>query len=64
MAHDFNNMLSVILGHTELALDTAGLSASLSGRLQSIREAVQRSTDLTQQLLACAARPRRRGCST
>ncbi len=56
VAHDFNNMLSVILGHTELALDTAGLSASLSGRLQSIREAVQRSTDLTQQLLAFARR--------
>ena len=56
VAHDFNNMLSVILGHTELALDTAGLSATLSGRLQSIREAVQRSTDLTQQLLAFARR--------
>jgi PAS domain S-box-containing protein len=56
VAHDFNNMLSVILGHTDLALDTADLTEPLRERLEGIREAVQRSTDLTQQLLAFARR--------
>ena len=54
VAHDFNNMLSVILGHTELALLSLAPSQPLFPRLQNIREAAQRSADLTQQLLAFA----------
>ena len=56
VAHDFNNMLSVILGHTELALKTLDPAQPLFGRLQNIREAAQRSADLTRQLLAFARR--------
>jgi len=54
VAHDFNNMLSVILGHTELALQQTAPGEPLYGRLQSIQEAAQRSADLTRQLLAFA----------
>ncbi len=54
VAHDFNNMLSVILGHTELALHSLNPAQPLYSRLQNIREAAQRSADLTQQLLAFA----------
>jgi PAS domain S-box-containing protein len=54
VAHDFNNMLSVILGHTELAMNQMDQAQPLFGRLQDIRRAAQRSADLTRQLLAFA----------
>ena len=56
VAHDFNNMLSVILGHAELALHTLDAQHPLATSLQHIRDAAQRSADLTQQLLAFARR--------
>jgi PAS domain S-box-containing protein len=54
VAHDFNNMLGVILGHCELALEKLNASDPLHGDLVSIRAAAQRSADLTRQLLAFA----------
>jgi CheY-like chemotaxis protein len=54
VAHDFNNMLGVILGHCELAMEKVNASDSLHGDLVSIRAAAQRSADLTRQLLAFA----------
>ncbi len=54
VAHDFNNMLGVILGHAELALEQASPSQPLYQDLQEIRKAAQRSADLTRQLLAFA----------
>ncbi len=54
VAHDFNNMLSVILGYAELALDTLDPQQPLFVSLQNIRKAARRSADLTQQLLAFA----------
>jgi PAS domain S-box-containing protein len=54
VAHDFNNMLGVILGHTELALDEPGLPPSLQATLHEIRAAAERSATLTRQLLAFA----------
>jgi two-component system, cell cycle sensor histidine kinase and response regulator CckA len=54
VAHDFNNMLGVILGHSELALEKVNASDSLHNDLVSIRSAAQRSADLTRQLLAFA----------
>jgi PAS domain S-box-containing protein len=52
VAHDFNNMLSVILGYTELI--TAGLldGDPLLGPLTEIKKAATRSRDTTSQLLA------------
>jgi len=54
VAHDFNNMLSVILGRTELALSGADPAQSLHGDLEEIRKAALRSADLTRQLLGFA----------
>ncbi len=54
VAHDYNNMLSVILGYTELALDRTEPSSPLSADLQEILQAAKRSADITRQLLAFA----------
>jgi C4-dicarboxylate-specific signal transduction histidine kinase len=54
VAHDFNNMLGVILGHTELAQDQVAKTEPLFEDLEEIKFAAQRSADLTRQLLAFA----------
>ena len=54
VAHDFNNMLGVILGHTELAMDKIGPDQPLYANLREIRKAAERSANLTRQLLAFA----------
>ena len=54
VAHDFNNMLGVILGHAEIALDQVDPAQPLHADLQEIRNAANRSADLTRQLLAFA----------
>jgi two-component system, cell cycle sensor histidine kinase and response regulator CckA len=56
VAHDFNNMLSVILGNAELALRRGDLDLRIRHSLSGIRLAAQRSAELTQQLLAFARR--------
>ena len=53
VAHDFNNMLAVILGRVELAVTHAG-SAEVRDDLLEIRDAAQRSAELVRQLLAFA----------
>ena len=54
VAHDFNNMLGVILGHADLALGRLKDVRQLHKDLTAIREAAERSADLTRQLLAFA----------
>ena len=54
VAHDFNNMLGVILGHAEMALEEIHPPHPLFTNLQEIRKAAIRSGDLTRQLLAFA----------
>ena len=56
VAHDFNNMLGVILGQTEMALETLDPTLPLHASLCQIRGAALRSADLTRQLLAFARR--------
>lgn len=56
VAHDFNNMLNVILGYTEISLEQLSSSEPLYANLQNIRKAAERSADLTRQLLAFAGR--------
>ena len=54
VAHDFNNMLGVIMGHVEFALRETPKDAPLHEDLQEILKAAARSADLTRQLLAFA----------
>ncbi|MBM9518458.1 PAS domain S-box protein [Desulforhopalus vacuolatus] len=54
VAHDFNNMLTVILGYTEAAMEEIDPSEPLYSNLQEIRNSAQHSADLTKQLLTFA----------
>ncbi|MBI5895360.1 MAG: response regulator [Desulfobacterales bacterium] len=56
VAHDFNNMLGVILGYTEMAIAKTPPDQSLHDYLKEIFDAAQRSADITRQLLAFARR--------
>ncbi|MBF0204890.1 MAG: PAS domain S-box protein [Desulfamplus sp.] len=54
VAHDFNNMLTVILGTTEIVMDQVDRNNPIYEELQEIRNAAMRSSNLTRQLLAFA----------
>lgn len=54
VAHDFNNMLGVIIGHVSLGLMKIDSTDSLYNNLVEIERAAERSADLTRQLLAFA----------
>jgi PAS domain S-box-containing protein len=56
VAHDFNNMLNVILGHANLGLRRTDQPERLAASLREILAAAQRSRDLTRQLLAFSRR--------
>lgn len=56
VAHDFNNMLSVIMGYTEMALEKVRPSDPLHADLSEINMAGRRSMEITRQLLAFARR--------
>jgi PAS domain S-box-containing protein len=54
VAHDFNNMLQTIIGHSDLAIDKIGPESPVRDNLLEIRKAARRSADLTRQLLTFA----------
>jgi PAS domain S-box-containing protein len=54
VAHDFNNMLSVIIGNAYLALEESKQNPALQAHIEEISKAAERSADLTRQLLAFA----------
>ena len=54
VAHDFNNMLGVIIGNAELAWSDMAPAATARDNIQEILKAAKRSTDLTRQLLVFA----------
>ncbi len=54
VAHDFNNMLTVILGYAGIAMKKVELDNNLRCYLEEILKAGQHSADLTRQLLAFA----------
>lgn len=56
VAHDFNNMLNVIMGQAELALDQVERGDPVRDALKEIFEAGGRSAEITRQLLAFARR--------
>jgi len=54
VAHDYNNMLGVIIGHAELGLAELGAESPVSDDLEQILKAAQRSADITRKLLGFA----------
>lgn len=56
VAHDFNNMLAVILMRAEMALQLVDALSPLHRHLTEIYKTAQRSADLTRQLLGFARR--------
>ncbi len=51
VAHDFNNILSAILGYTELSLMHPGLPAPVQSNLNHIIKASERAKGIAQQIL-------------
>ncbi len=54
VAHDFNNMLNVILGRAQIAAMKIPSNSQAFADLQEIEQAARRSAELTRQLLAFA----------
>ncbi len=54
VAHDYNNMLGVILGYADLAMEKVAPSEALHEDLKAISNAANRSAAITRQLLAFA----------
>ncbi|MGM0599742.1 MAG: PAS domain S-box protein, partial [Candidatus Rifleibacteriota bacterium] len=56
VAHDYNNILSVIIGYSELALEQHQDIESIKSDVKEILTAAKKSRDITRQLLAFARR--------
>lgn len=54
VAHDFNNMLSAILGHAQLAMMRGRSAEMIQQDLKTIEDSALRSADLIRKLLAFA----------
>ena len=54
VAHDYNNISSIIIGYSELALEKIDPEDPLHKDIVAILTAAKRSTDITRQLLAFA----------
>ena len=52
IAHDFNNMLTIIMGYSELMLKSLPPDAPLRDHVEQVKEAGERASLLTKQLLA------------
>ena len=52
VAHDFNNILMVIKGHSELLLDRVGSDQWAHQKVEQVQRAADRAAALTRQLLA------------
>lgn len=52
VAHDYNNMLGVIIGYTEMSLEKIDQGDALYHDLEEVLNAANRSADITRQLLA------------
>jgi PAS domain S-box-containing protein len=52
VAHDFNNMLTAILGYSEMLTEQIGPDKAIGRDLREIRVAAERAAVLTKQLLA------------
>ncbi|BCS31859.1 hypothetical protein TBR22_A10620 [Luteitalea sp. TBR-22] len=56
IAHDFSNLLTVVLGHCDAARQALPRNSPVLEELQGIREAAQQATNLSRQLLTFSRR--------
>jgi CheY-like chemotaxis protein len=56
VAHDFNNILQVISGHTELIIEDAPKDSAIQEDLKQVSKAANRATSLVRQLLSFSRR--------
>src|SRR4030095_1079204 len=56
VAHDFNNFLTTILGYSDLLLSETSVKGQVAGQIKEIRDAADRASTLTNQLLAFSRR--------
>ena len=54
IAHDYNNILGVILGYAELVMEKVSPTDPMHDDLKEILQAAERSRNITRQLLAFA----------
>jgi PAS domain S-box-containing protein len=56
VAHDFNNFLTTILGYSDLLLSETSVKGQVADQIKEIRDAADRASTLTNQLLAFSRR--------
>lgn len=56
VAHDFNNMLTIIMSYTQMAMKAVDPSGPIYKDLEQVDKAAGKSTDITRRLLAFARR--------
>lgn len=57
VAHDFNNMLSVVIGYAQILMEESEAKPEQVGFLREIEKAAHRASSLTNQLLAFSKPP-------
>ena len=57
VAHDFNNMLSVVIGYAQILMEESEANPEQLGFLREIEKAAHRASSLTNQLLAFSKPP-------
>lgn len=58
MAHEFNNIHSIVLGYLELSLSFGEIDDKVRMYLEHVMQAVQRAAAVTRNLLSFASKPR------
>ncbi len=56
IAHDLNNVLAVVVGHADMALERLGEGDAMRGHLDEVAAAARRGAELTRRLLALGGR--------
>ena len=56
VAHDFNNILTVVQGHSTIILSNKGLAPEVAESVRQISQAAERAANLTRQLLTFSRR--------
>jgi hypothetical protein len=54
IAHDFNNLMAIVLGYADMISEISGISAEIRAMMAEIKKAIQRGSGLTKQILAYA----------